>query len=945
MKRMPLGIALAAFAIPLALAGEVPPRLSDGPPGVSPMQGRFASSPSAASPEALLLPALKSADAPEAEKPPTSGPLRIGQSRKAELDSLVQRKSAERQWSRVGEHRLAVLTVSSPGAAALRVGIRLEEVPEGLSIAVGSAADWEGDGRAIVMTAAWIRETYGSAGVTVWAPVTEGDRQVVEIRVPARAEAFPAFRVEDVSHLTENPLAPSLSLKLLSCHQNYSCATDGNITQAGKAVAKISYVKGGGSYVCSGALLNDRGSTRTPWFGTANHCVATAAEAATVQFWWFYEQTCGASTTNPASTTTMGAQLPFTDASVDFTLLRATGTIPGGLLFLGWNTADLSIGESVYGIHHPAGARKAYSTGQFARAEPSYTFRGSTPSSVWNISANIVHWSAGISEGGSSGSPLLTGAGVFRGALSAGPANQTCSSDPRVTAYSRFALIYPRIRSFIDPPSSTPDEPDSAAATLVSQQSDYTTVTVNGRLNFAGDQDWYRFNLPQRGVWIVYTTAEGSNPSTDTVGRVFSSDGTTDTGVGDDDGTSRAPNFLIAAHGGPGRYYLRVTGKGPATGPYVLVSVFVPDDDHNNFFQLATPLGVNAGATGTIGYGGDSDTFAIDVASPGTLAVSSSGTTDVVGFLYDSSLRLVTSNDDAVPGVNLNFALSAAVSPGRYYLEVIGYDVDVTGPYSIQSSFSSSSSGGANFTALWWNPAEPGWGVNVNHQGGTLFATLYTYATDGAGMWLVGSGLRAQADGSYSGRLYRTTGPPYYQVPWGTVSASDVGSMTLRFSGATAGTLSYTFGGVPVTKAIQRYAFSAPVPTCTFTTASRRGATNYQDIWWNASEPGWGLVLTHQGSTIFATLYTYTNSGRDGWLVASSLVRQADGSFGGELYVPSGPPFNASPWSGVSVTTAGTMTLRFTDGETGTLTYTVLGTTVTKNIARYTFDTPAAVCN
>ncbi len=43
----------------------------------------------------------------------------------------------------------------------------------------------------------------------------------------------------------------------------------------------------------------------------------------------------------------------------------------------------------------------------------------------------------------------------------------------------------------------------------------------------------------------------------------------------------------------------------------------------------------------------------------------------------------------------------------------------------------------ANYTALWWNPAESGWGVNFNHQGNTLFGTLFTYDASGAPLWLV----------------------------------------------------------------------------------------------------------------------------------------------------------------------------------------------------------------
>ena len=40
-----------------------------------------------------------------------------------------------------------------------------------------------------------------------------------------------------------------------------------------------------------------------------------------------------------------------------------------------------------------------------------------------------------------------------------------------------------------------------------------------------------------------------------------------------------------------------------------------------------------------------------------------------------------------------------------------------------------------SYTALWWVPAESGWGLNTNHQGDTLFVTLFTYGRDGQPLW------------------------------------------------------------------------------------------------------------------------------------------------------------------------------------------------------------------
>jgi hypothetical protein len=69
-------------------------------------------------------------------------------------------------------------------------------------------------------------------------------------------------------------------------------------------------------------------------------------------------------------------------------------------------------------------------------------------------------------------------------------------------------------------------------------------------------------------------------------------------------------------------------------------------------------------------------------------------------------------------------------------------------------------------------------------------------------------------------------------------------------------------------------------------------------------------------------------------------------TYQGPLHRYSGPPFNASPWApAVTGTQVGTMTLAFTDGVTGTLTYSVNGTQVVKPITRYEFSDPKPRCS
>lgn len=114
---------------------------------------------------------------------------------------------------------------------------------------------------------------------------------------------------------------------------------------------------------------------------------------------------------------------------------------------------------------------------------------------------------------------------------------------------------------------------------------------------------------------------------------------------------------------------------------------------------------------------------------------------------------------------------------------------------------------GTDYTDLWWNPNESGWGVNVIQQWDTIFATLFVYDQAGNAHWFVASNLTGSPS-TFSGTLYQTTGP-YFGGPFNpaAVNAPAVGSMTFAFNGNDTGTLSYTVNGVGVTKSIQRQGF------------------------------------------------------------------------------------------------------------------------------------------
>ena len=110
---------------------------------------------------------------------------------------------------------------------------------------------------------------------------------------------------------------------------------------------------------------------------------------------------------------------------------------------------------------------------------------------------------------------------------------------------------------------------------------------------------------------------------------------------------------------------------------------------------------------------------------------------------------------------------------------------------------------------------ESGWGLNVTHQGDTLFVTWFTYDVDGSPLWLSAT---AQKTGTrvYAGTLYRTTGPPFSATPWNpaSVALSSVGSVTLTFADGNHATFAYTVNAVSQVKQITRQIFSAPGTVC-----------------------------------------------------------------------------------------------------------------------------------
>lgn len=112
-----------------------------------------------------------------------------------------------------------------------------------------------------------------------------------------------------------------------------------------------------------------------------------------------------------------------------------------------------------------------------------------------------------------------------------------------------------------------------------------------------------------------------------------------------------------------------------------------------------------------------------------------------------------------------------------------------------------------DYTDLWWNSAEPGWGVTLNQQQGSLFVTMNTYDWIGQPTWYVASSCPL-VDTGCTGDLYQVTGgDPLTSVWYATSKANNVGVISFAFTDSSHATMSYSINGVTASKSIARQTF------------------------------------------------------------------------------------------------------------------------------------------
>ncbi|MBI5541132.1 MAG: T9SS type A sorting domain-containing protein [Bacteroidia bacterium] len=328
------------------------------------------------------------------------------------------------------------LQIKSQSALALGVYFDLFHLPVGSNLYL-----YNEDKTQVIGSFNWLNNDESKLFAT---EMIYGDLVNIEYYEPKEVFSKPEFHINNIAYFyrgVSDYKNPSWTEPSESCEVNVNCSPVGNNWQdEKKGVARIAIQIAGSYYWCSGSLINNTNQDCTPYFLSAFHCYegATASDLNQWIFYFNYEASgCTTPSNEPSSNTMTGATLK-ADANIvggsDLLLLQLNQTVPNSYhaYMNGWNRANSFPGPGV-GIHHPAGSIKKIST--FTNAATG-TYNSATADAHWTLSwvSNSNGW--GVTEGGSSGSPLFDANSRIVGTLTGG--SSYCTSQTAADYYGKM---------------------------------------------------------------------------------------------------------------------------------------------------------------------------------------------------------------------------------------------------------------------------------------------------------------------------------------------------------------------------------------------------------------------------------------------------------------------------------------------------------------------------
>lgn len=292
-----------------------------------------------------------------------------------------------------------------------------------------------------------------------WSPTIWNPSIGVELSSP-RGIPAPGIAptITDSAHMNRGGGCDTTPGNTFACNLDVTCFPDVANNEA-RAVGLMYVIKDGVCYRCTGALLNRGVNDLSPIFMTSNFCVDSDAAAAGAEVYWEYETgSCnGSFPGTPANQPrNVGLMRLKRHVGSDWSLLAFKEPVAVSAVYLGWSNANWSDNELAITVHHPAGSYKRIATGDTGLTFNDQLCLNVPPFGCFFVDNRRVNISAGVTELGSSGAPVMDSDGRMRLVLSG---RVTGCPNPTQRNYAgRFDLAYDNLKyvmssSFIASPT------------------------------------------------------------------------------------------------------------------------------------------------------------------------------------------------------------------------------------------------------------------------------------------------------------------------------------------------------------------------------------------------------------------------------------------------------------------------------------------------------------
>lgn len=350
------------------------------------------------------------------------------------------------KWSVDGAYTSWTTKFVARGATCLSINFSKFNLPANTEIYISN-----GD-RTMVTGPITDREN-NAAGV--WgSSVYKGSELLIEIKLPVSSKDRLVLETQSIAYGYKEVFREKEFGDAGGCNINVLCPL-GTGWEGERNAASI-VLNANSTRFCSGSLVANACYNNIPYYLTANHCFSDGDFANWRFLFQYWSPQCTPNQNGSTSVLYNGAQLRANNATSDFRLLQLNQTPPAnsGLHYAGWSRNTGSI-TSLTGIHHPSGDVMKISQVNAAPFKSAYL--GGSGSTHWEM--NWGSTANGITEGGSSGSPLFDQNHRIIGQLHGGWSS--CTSGDLRDWYGAFDVSWTgggtnatRLSNWLDPSNS-----------------------------------------------------------------------------------------------------------------------------------------------------------------------------------------------------------------------------------------------------------------------------------------------------------------------------------------------------------------------------------------------------------------------------------------------------------------------------------------------------------